>query len=110
MIDVGAGLERRQDRVGAEIGVHADDRPADVGQRARLVHEWLCRAARYARDVVAFDAGDLQAVKPELARDRRSVRSAAARGLAAPMLVMIIVPASRQAAAAPACAARACAL
>ena len=65
---VGAGCERRDDRVGAEIGIHADHRHVDVGEGAGLVHEGLI--GRHQRgDVVAFDAGDLQALEAELARD-----------------------------------------
>ena len=75
---VGVGLERRHDRVGAEIGVHADHRHADVGERAGLVHEGLI--GRHERgDVVAFDAGDLQALEPELARDRERALGRGAR-------------------------------
>ena len=65
---VGPGIQRGHDRVGAEIGIHADDGHVDVGERARLVHERLI--GRHQRGhVVAFDAGDLQALKAELARD-----------------------------------------
>ncbi len=65
---VGVGVERGDDRVGAEIGVHADHRHVDVGERAGLVHEGLI--GRHQRGhVVAFDAGDLQALEAELARD-----------------------------------------
>ena len=41
---------------------------ADIGERARLVHEAL-RRRHACGDIVAFDAGDLQAFDAELAGD-----------------------------------------
>ena len=70
MITSAPAVERRDDGVGAEIGVHADHRHVDVSEAARLVHEWLV-GRHQRRDVVAFDAGDLEALEAEFARDRQ---------------------------------------
>lgn len=89
-----AGLKRRQQRIRTQIRVRADDGQPDIAERARLVHEGHVPADQRA-DVVALDAGDLHAGKPDLTGDRHG-RSAAASGLAAPILVMIVVPRSAQ--------------
>ena len=92
--DVSAGLKRRHDGVGAKIGVHADDRHVNIGERTRLVHERLV-TRHDPRDIVAFDTCDFEALSPR-SHARSRVRPAAARGLAAPILVMMVVPAVRQ--------------
>ena len=65
---VRAGLKRRQQGIGAEIGVGADERQTDIAERARLVHHRRVRPDE-RRHVIPFDAGDLDARPVRLARD-----------------------------------------
>jgi hypothetical protein len=58
--DVGRGLERRQERIGAEIGIGADQRPAHLAHGHAGIRQRRVRADQVA-DVVALERGDLQA-------------------------------------------------
>ncbi len=65
--EIGAGGDRRQQRLDADIGVGADQPEAGLGDRAALPERGLgCDPVRH---LVARDPGDAQAVQPQLVRD-----------------------------------------
>jgi hypothetical protein len=75
---VGPGVERRQERIGAEIGIGADQWPADLADRQAGVRQRRVGADQGAY-VVALERGDLQAVQAEVARHLRGPGRGTAR-------------------------------
>ena len=72
--DIGLGAQRGENSVGAEIGVHADHRHANVRERALLVHEWLI-VRQEGCNVVTLDARDLQPFQTQFAGDLDGARN-----------------------------------
>jgi hypothetical protein len=78
--DVGPRFESRDDRVRAELSIHADDWHTHIGKYAWLVHQWLV-VRNLAGNVIALYASDLETLEAEFARNLdRALRRCAGVG------------------------------